>query len=85
MSKLYYWTNDYKEGISDHLINYGIVYTIFHFFVRKLNLNWKVRCYLSVFAFIYEVYMINQIHSFEFWRNAAYRVIILTWFIYDDL
>ena len=82
--KLYYWKNDYKEGVSDHMINLGIVYTVFLFFVRKLNLNWKVKSYLTAFALIQEVYLLNVINSFEFWRFLIMRIVILSWFIYDD-
>ena len=74
--KMYFWINDYKEGTSDHLINIGIICTIFQFFTKRLNTNWKTKGVLTVLTFIYEIYLLGQFRRIEFWENLIIRVTV---------
>jgi len=42
--------NNYEEGKSDNLINLGMTITTFQIFVRSLNIDWKIKGFITLWT-----------------------------------
>ena len=76
--------NNYEEGKSDNLINLGMTITTYQIFMRNLNIDWKIKGFITLWTQIYEIALLGQFSSLEYWENLLIRLLIQAWLCKDD-